>query len=114
MLSRKNRLSKQADFDAVFQKGKSQGNRNLAIFFGDNRQKDYRFAVVVSAKVAKGAVSRNRFRRRAYQIFGKGLGLMKGEPKDVILVAKAPALELSFEGLEKNISSILKKGGLYA
>lgn len=61
----------------------------------NNRQESYRAAVVVSRKVSKSAVVRNRIRRRVYEIVRKNADLI-AEPYDLLFsvygddVAKMP------------------------
>ena len=51
----------------VYQKGKSAYSANLKIMYMPASGKAYRAAVVVSKKVHKSAVVRNRIRRRVYE-----------------------------------------------
>lgn len=73
MLSRSYRLSKK-DIDRVFKKGRGVFGPILRIKFFSNRTDHPRYAVTVSNKVAPKAVTRNRLRRKTYEILG-GLSL---------------------------------------
>ena len=62
-LPQKNRLKKKRDFDAVFKKGKAVNGIFLFVKFRKSESGISRFGFVVSSKVAKKAVTRNRIRR---------------------------------------------------
>lgn len=62
-LNKKNRLKKKLDFEDVFKKGKAVNGSFLFIKYKKNRLGVSRFGFVVSAKVAKKAVERNKIRR---------------------------------------------------
>lgn len=69
MINRKHRFRGQKDIENVYRKGRPA----RAGFMGAKavlaKGKDYRLAVVVSRKVHKSAVVRNRIRRRLYEHF---------------------------------------------
>lgn len=75
------------------------------------RKGGYRIAVVVSKKVHKSAVTRNRIRRRIYEIVRQAEPA-RTEQKDMVLtvfsdhVASMPAASL-----QKAVESLLKKAG---
>ncbi|MDO8658142.1 MAG: ribonuclease P protein component [Candidatus Levybacteria bacterium] len=62
-LNKKNRLKKKRDFDDVFKKGRASKGRFLFIKYLKNELNLPRFGFVVSAKVARKAVERNKLRR---------------------------------------------------
>ncbi len=69
------------------------------------RRKDYRLAVVVSRKVHKSAVARNRVRRRLYE----AIRLMEGEiggPFDIVITVFSDKL---IEADSNQIKTQLKK-----
>ncbi|MCL2445119.1 ribonuclease P protein component [Candidatus Saccharibacteria bacterium] len=52
----------------MYKNGKSiRGSKISIVYLSENRRRQSRFAVVVSKKVLKGAVGRNRIRRRVYE-----------------------------------------------
>lgn len=76
-------------------------------------QKTSRFAVVVSKKVGKTAVLRNKLRRRGYQTIERGLvGLKSGY--FVVVFFKKGTTELDTQTTQQKIVEILKKANLYA
>lgn len=62
-LNKKNRLKKKREFENVFKKGKAVKGSFLFIKYIKNELGIPRFGFVVSAKVAKKAVERNKIRR---------------------------------------------------
>lgn len=69
MLIRTHRFHSRGSLRAVYQKGQSVRGSLLSLKYTDRDPKrPYRVAVVVSRKVSKSAVVRNRIRRRVYEI----------------------------------------------
>src|SRR3990167_10143695 len=62
-LNKKNRLKKKRDFEDVFKKGKAVKGNFLFIKYKKNELGVSRFGFVVSAKIAKKAVGRNKIKR---------------------------------------------------
>jgi len=67
MLSRKYRFHSRGGVNYVYRHGGSVHTSNLTLVYMPNQRKMHRFAVVVSKKVLKTAVGRNRIRRRVYE-----------------------------------------------
>lgn len=68
MISRAHRFHGYGSLRHVYRTGKTVRGPLCALKYGENpRRQSYRLAVVVSKKVAKSAVLRNRIRRRIYE-----------------------------------------------
>lgn len=67
MISRKHRFHGHNSLNNVYRSGKTVRGEFFALKYSDSRKDDYRLAVVVSRKVSKSAVVRNRIRRRIYE-----------------------------------------------
>ena len=67
MLSRKYRFHSRGGVRYTYQNGKTIRGSKISLVFAENSRKKQRFAVVVSKKVLKSAVGRNRIRRRVYE-----------------------------------------------
>lgn len=65
MVATQNRISR-SQFPAYFASGKRFHSEHFTVVF--TKATDFRVSVVVSKKVAKSAVDRNRLRRRAYGV----------------------------------------------
>lgn len=78
MLSRKYSITKK-EFSIIFKKGKNINSTNLYIKFFPNHKDHSQFSVVISKKVEKIAVKRNRLRRIARsEIYSKLQDISKG------------------------------------
>jgi ribonuclease P protein component len=67
MLSKKYRFHSRGGVRHTYQHGKTIRDSKISLVFASNIKKRQRFAVVVSKKVLKSAVGRNRIRRRVYE-----------------------------------------------
>lgn len=113
MISRLYRFHGHGSLGFAYRKGTTVRNQLLALrFVANNRVQHYRAAVVVSRKVHKSAVVRNRIRRRIYAIVREELPPTIA-PHDLIVtifsdkVAGLPAAEL-----RQMVVTLLKKAGL--
>lgn len=111
MLSKEYRLKKKKDFDRVFRQGRSIYQKECGIHFIKNGLENSRFAFVVSAKIFKKAVQRNRIRRIMSEFVR--LNLEKIIPNyDVAIVVRSSIKEQDRKEIKKNIIKIFKKAGL--
>jgi len=76
------------------------------------RRNEYRFAVVVSRKVNKSAVARNRMRRRLYEALRGLEGEISGSQDMVLTVFQDGILEEPFEKLSKQLKKQLRQAGV--
>jgi ribonuclease P protein component len=87
VIGRNNRFHGRSSLARHYAKSKSVRTSTMALrFLVNNRRREYRMAVVVSRKVSKSAVVRNRIRRRLYErvrILSTGFT----EPYDLVLLA---------------------------
>ncbi|MCA9323599.1 ribonuclease P protein component [Candidatus Saccharibacteria bacterium] len=83
--------------------------RFLSLRFAPNKKHDYRLAVVVSKKVASKAVTRNRIRRRVFELV-RSQGRVTNTPIDAIFYAKtADIASISAQDLADEVLSLTKK-----
>ncbi len=69
MIGRTHRFHGYGSLRGVYQRGKTARTSLVQLRYGTrDPQKPYRVAVVVSRKVSKSAVVRNRIRRRVYEV----------------------------------------------
>lgn len=69
MITAQHRFHGRSSLRYVYQKGKTVRSGELSLrYIHNTRMSGYRVAVVVSRKVSKSAVVRNRIRRRIYEI----------------------------------------------
>ena len=67
MLNKKYRFHSRGGVRYVYQKGKTVRTPKMSLVFAENSRGFTRVAVVISKKVIKSAVGRNRVRRRVYE-----------------------------------------------
>lgn len=87
------RLTRSAEFDAVYRRGRSTSSRHLVAYAFPNDADEARLGVAVSRKVG-GAVVRNKLKRQLREAFA-ALPEPPGQV-DVVLVAR-PGLDAAVE-----------------
>jgi ribonuclease P protein component len=112
MLPHTNRLSKQEDFKGVFSQRKTKHSHRLVIKKKSNNLPFSRFSVIISARVIKGAVGRNRLRRQLNEILRLHLNRIK-KSFDIILVVKSGLVDQKYNEIEKILVGLLKENKLY-
>jgi ribonuclease P protein component len=110
MISRSHRFHGQKDLLRVYRRGQTyrQGPCALKISYNQNGA-GYRLAVVVSKKVSKSAVARNRIRRRIFEAVRRQEQLISGTPDIVITVFSDQLKELPAQEIERLVAGLLKK-----
>jgi ribonuclease P protein component len=106
MISRKHRFHGHNSLNFVYKNGLTVRGPLFAIKYAINpRRQTYRAAVVVSRKVHKSAVARNRMRRRLYAALQE-FEPQINEPYDIVLTVFHDTL---IDELPKNLTSQLKR-----
>src|SRR3989344_7261945 len=85
MPAKNSQLKKKKDFELVFKKGRTIKNDFFVLKFLPNGLENNRFGIVVSQKVSKKAVVRNKIRRRVKESI-KLKAVAKGENADAIII----------------------------
>ena len=113
MLAKEFRITKKTDFDAFFGpafkkvKGQSASTKSLILKTKSNDLSNSRFAFIISTKVDKRAVARNKIKRQLRAIVKKHLNKLR--PKtDFLFITQKPIAKLDFEQIEKDVLSLLK------
>jgi ribonuclease P protein component len=110
MSAKSGRLSRSADFERVYRRGRAQGNRHLVLYAFPRGEGDApRLGVSVSRKVG-GAVERNRVKRLLREAFrARAAELPPGH--DFVVVARPDARELcereGLPGVEAALGELL-------
>jgi len=105
MLPKKNRLTTN-QFDRSFRKSKKI-HTELARFLISNGRENTKCAVVVSKKIAKSAVKRNRIRRQIYALMDQIIP--KKLAKNIICLYKGPVVFDSPGDFRASCENMLKK-----
>lgn len=105
-MKKKNRIKKNDEFQAVFQKGQSNANRQFVVYKLDKeKQPHFRIGLSVSKKIGN-AVVRNRIKRMIRQSIIE----LKDEidsGKDFVIIARKPCAEMTYEELKEKLNSCL-------
>lgn len=109
MIAKKYRFHGHNSLNYVYKNGQSERSSHMAVKFTPNSHRENpRFAVVVSKKVFKSAVKRNRIRRRIFEIIR--LEIKPNSPVlDVVFTVYSPeVIEMPHEKLKAEITELLK------
>jgi ribonuclease P protein component len=109
------RLSRSADFERVYRRGRSTANRHLVLYaFPNDSTGRPRLGLSVSRKVG-GAVERNRVKRLLREAFAQAEPELC-EGQDVVVVARPAAGELAeregLDGVGGALGELIAKAGL--
>jgi len=111
MLTKPYRLSRQSDFGKLKKNGRSFFSPSLRFRYLANYLPQSRFSVVVSTKISKKAVVRNRLRRQLLEIIR--LNLAKIKPGyDFLIFTSQKALDLDYGQMEQEVLFSLKRSSL--
>ncbi len=108
MLNKKYRFHSRGGVRYVYQKGKTIRTPNMSLIFADNTRGFTRVAVVVSKKVEKSAVGRNRIRRRIYEALRVNLGQIPKKRDYIFVVFSNKILEMPSKELEGVLGKLIE------
>lgn len=111
MLKKYLRLTKQKDFENVFENGRYLSEDLLSLKIARNDFDYSRFGFIVSNKISKKAVVRNRIKR----LLRESVRLLHKNIKpgfDSVFISKSKAVDKSFKEMSFCVEKLLKKSGL--
>ena len=118
MLNKSNRINKTRELNKLYRSGKTVHSSSLVIKFSANKSfspaspsNKSRIAFVVSKRVSKKAVERNRIKRVLREEIRKKLNSLL--PGDYVLLLKSAAVRLTNAQLRADLVSSLKRGNLW-
>lgn len=113
MITRKNRFHGYGSLRQVYRSGRMVRGPHFAVRSALNpRRRSYRVAVVVSRKVNKSAVTRNRIRRRLYELVREA-GPKISEPYDIVItVFQDNIQDVPHRELKGQLKKQLKESGI--
>ncbi len=109
MLNKKYRFHSRGGVRYVYQKGKTIRKPKMSLVFVDNNRGFTRVAVVVSKKVEKTAVGRNRIRRRVYEVIRNNFDLVPKKRDYVFVIFSKDALVMPNSELEKALGELVEE-----
>jgi ribonuclease P protein component len=115
MITRGLRFHGYGSLNYVYKHGQSVRGPIIALRYGQNeRRSQSRIAVVVSKKVHKSAVVRNRIRRRIYEIMRQLQPSVEGSHDLIISVFSDEVATMPHADLDKLLKSQLQKARIIA
>lgn len=81
----------------------------MSLVFASNTRNHQRFAVVISKKVIKSAVGRNRVRRRVYEAIRLNLPEFKDNKDCIFVIYSKTIKDIDFEELKELIKNLLRQ-----
>lgn len=108
MLASKNRLRKKKDIERVLREGKSLKQDFVILKVKQNTINIARFVFIVSQKVSKKAVVRNKVKRRLREIIKEKMDIIE-KGIDVSLIALSGIEKNSFQEIKVSIEKLFKK-----
>ena len=109
MLNSKYRFHSRGGVRYVYSKGKTIRTPTMSLGYCDNTRGFQRFAVVVSKKVMKSAVGRNRIRRRVYEAIRSELTWYDHQKDCIFVIYDARIINAPFRDIQKQIHSLLEQ-----
>ena len=109
MLNKKFRFHSRGGVRYAYQKGKTIRSPKMSLVFVENTRGFTRMAVVVSKKVEKSAVKRNRIRRRIYEALRVNFDLIPKKTDYIFIVFSKDILTMPFNKLEKLLGELVEQ-----
>ena len=112
MLSKKYRFHSRGGVRYTYQNGKTIRGAKISLVFADNSRNKQRYAVVVSKKILKSAVGRNRIRRRVYEAIRLELPKIQKPVDCIFIINSKEILDTDFKDIQKKIRDLLKEANI--
>lgn len=107
MLAKKYRFHSRGGVRYTYQHGKTIRDSKISLVFATNGRNHQRYAIVVSKKILKSAVGRNRIRRRVYEAVRAELPNIQ-KPVDCIFIINTKEIaQIDFKDLRGLIHDLL-------
>ena len=98
------------DFDLIYKRGKSVGDRYVVVFYRRNRLEHNRIAFLASKKVGK-SVQRNRARRLMKESF-REIRQNLTDGFDIVIIARNTINGAEYKKVRKSLMNALKRAEL--
>lgn len=108
MLAKRYRLHFDKDIQQVLKKGKIVFGPFFNLKILSNKLDVSRFCIIISTKISKKAVVRNKAKRQLNSIIQKYLPKIKPD-YDIVILTKPAVTVTEFKELEKGFTSLLQK-----
>ena len=109
MLCKKYRFHSRGGVKYVYQKGKTVRSPRMSLVYTMNTRGFTRVAVVVSKKVEKTAVGRNRMRRRVYEAIRMNFDSIPKKRDYVFMIYSKEVMRMPFGELEAMLGKLIEE-----
>lgn len=109
MLAKKYRFHSRGGVKYTYRNGHSIRTTKVTLVYAPNTHHKQRFCVVVSKKILKTAVGRNRIRRRVYEAIRLELPQFHVNQDSILIINSRDFATMSFEELRKIVHHLLQK-----
>jgi len=112
MLAKPQRLARDRDFKKIFEQGRAYYSKQLGVKVTNNQRARNHYGIIISTKVSKKAVERNRLKRQISQIL-KGLDKDLAPGLDLAVVVLPAILGQKFKAVKAELEKVLEKLKLF-
>ena len=109
MIAQKYRFHSRGGVRYTYQHGQTIRTPLMSLVFAPNTKHHQRFGVVVSKKVLKSAVGRNRIRRRVYEALRLELPTFTAHLDCIFVIYNRSILKLPFTDLRRELRTLLDR-----
>ena len=109
MLNRKYRFHSRGGVNWVYRHGKTVRGVMASLVFVPNERGFTRVAVVVSKKVNKTAVGRNRIRRRVYEVIRRNFEYLPKKTDYIFVIYSSKVKTMKYTELEKMLGGLVEE-----
>ena len=109
MLAKRYRFHSRGGMKYTYKKGKTIRTPKISLVYNKNERNRQRFSVVVSKKVLKSAVGRNRIRRRVYEAIRQELPGYKAKNDCIFVIFSKDVLTMPYNELCSLIHSLIEQ-----
>jgi ribonuclease P protein component len=107
VLKKINRIGRRKEFLEIKNKGKIYNSPLFGMVYSFDETKEIKFGFVISKKISKKAVDRNKIKRRISEVLVIKMDKFKMGTK-IIFLAKKSLLKAKIEEIEKEIDKFIK------
>jgi ribonuclease P protein component len=112
MIKKNYRFHSRGGVRYTYQNGKTIRGSKISLVFADNSRNKQRYAIVVSKKILKSAVGRNRIRRRSYEALRALLPNIQKPVDCIFIINSKEILDIDFKELRTLIRDLLKEADI--
>lgn len=114
MLAQKNRFHGHGSLRFLYKNGQAVRSSLITLkYIANPKRKHSRFTVVISKKVVKSAVRRNRIRRRIYEVVRLELPTLKDRHDVALMVFSAEVYSMDHKSLTDLIKQLFSQAQLF-